>query len=113
MLSPITSQQGTEDVPTGYPSIPLSLSHVGSQKQYPELGSDFSTSDYELDGPGYTSMGGAFALKPDMRRGVGMSTESEEPYVTYPKQRILHPLNTVSSGYVVVHTCTCVCVREM
>ena len=94
MLSPIAEQPGTEDVSPGYSSIHPSLSHTGSQPQFPSLGSGFSS--YEMDGPGHTSIGGASVPSQSMKLGVEKSQEDEEPHVVYPKQKLLQRLNPVS-----------------
>ena len=101
MLSPIAEQPGTEDVSPSSTVPPLS--HHGSQPQFLSLGSGFSS--YEMDGPGHTSMGGGDAMSvPPQSLKLGAEKAQVPECPMFPKQTLLHRLNSVSG------VCVCVCV---
>lgn len=94
MLSPIAEQPGTEDVSPSFASMPP-FSHHGSQPQFSSLGSGYSSCD--MDGPGHTSMDRASAPPQSINLGSESTQEPQEQVpVAYPKQKVLHCLNTVS-----------------
>ena len=99
MLSPIAEQPGTEDVSPSFASMPP-FSHHSSQPQFSSLGSGYSSCD--IDGPGHTSMDRASAPPQSIKLGSERTQEPlEQEPVAFPKQVLLHHLNTVSHMCVV------------
>lgn len=99
VLSPIAEQPSTEDISPSFSSMPP-LSHHGSQPQFSSLGSGYSSCD--MDGPGHTSMDRASAPPQSIKLGSERVQEPQEQVpISYPKQKVLHQLNTVSHFCVV------------